>query len=57
MKEIELSRLEKAILILAEHAELCPFNDYKVSEEVRNALEVEWVPAQSNVGNRPKASK
>ena len=48
MKEIELSRLEKAILILAEHAELCPFNDYKVSEEVENALGIERVMEKPN---------
>lgn len=48
IRRVSLSRLERAILILAEHVERCPFNDYKVSEEVQNALGIERLPTNSN---------
>ncbi len=51
MKEIvefELDDVRKALLILAEHVERCPYNDYKVSEEVENALGIERVLEKSN---------
>lgn len=41
---VELKQIEKALLILAEHIERCPFNDYKVRQEVLDALGLEFIP-------------
>lgn len=44
MEKSELTPVERALIILAEHAERCPYNGYKVMQEVLNELEIELVP-------------
>ena len=44
-KEVKLNRYERAILVLARHIEECPFNGYKVREQVLNELGLEFVPS------------
>ena len=40
-KKVKLTRIEKAIMILAEHVDRCPYNDYDVEKEVLEALGIE----------------
>lgn len=44
--EFELDGVHKAIMILAKHAERCPYNEYKVKQEVMDALGIERIAAQ-----------
>lgn len=44
MEKDELTPVEKALIILAEHIERCPYNEYKVMQEILNELEIELVP-------------
>jgi len=37
-KLVKLNRIEKALIILAIHIDKCPYNDYKVAEEVWEEL-------------------
>lgn len=41
MKHKKLTKLEKALILLAQHIERCPYNDYKVGAEVINILGIE----------------
>lgn len=45
---IELTPIEKALTILAEHIELCPYNNYKVREEVWELIGVVKVEKLKN---------
>lgn len=38
MKKIKLTKIEKAIIILSEHVERCPYNDYKIVEQIIDVL-------------------
>lgn len=46
MEKEELTPTEKALILLAKHIERCPYNEYKVLEEVLNELEIELVPKE-----------
>lgn len=43
MKEVKLNKIEKAIIALAEHIDMQPFNNYKVKQEVLDILGYEFV--------------
>lgn len=38
VKRVKLTKIEEAILKLAEHIELCPYNNYKAGTEILNIL-------------------
>lgn len=42
-QEVKLTRIEKAIIILARHLERCPYCDYKVEQQVLEELGYERV--------------
>lgn len=46
MEKDELTPVERALIILAEHIEYCPYNEYKVMQEVTEALGLERVPEE-----------
>lgn len=50
-RQINLTPVEKALLLLAEHIERCPYNDYRILEEVDNLLGIERIQV------RPKTQK
>ena len=43
-KVVKLSKIERALLLLGEHIERCPYNVYKVREEIMDALGIEFIP-------------
>lgn len=48
-KFIKLTKIEKALVSLAEHMERCPYNEYKVQQEILDILEIEKVPSKNKV--------
>lgn len=53
MNDEEKMEIINALLVLAGHVERCPFNEYKVREEVLDALQLEIIkPAPT--GSRKK---
>lgn len=47
-KTIVASGIDKAILLLAEHIERCPYNEYKVIDKVLEALGYERISPKKN---------
>lgn len=43
MEKEELDKIRRALLCLAVHLERCPYNEYKISQEIMDILEVELV--------------
>lgn len=37
-KQIKLTKIEKALIVLAKHADRCPYNQYRIEEEVLEEL-------------------
>lgn len=37
-KLVKLNRIEKAIVVLARHLERCPYNEYKIEQQVLDEL-------------------
>lgn len=53
MGKIELTKLEKAIIVLALHIERCPYNEYKVEEQVLEELGFEKLPKKKSPKQSP----
>ena len=45
-KEVTLDRYEKCLILIARHLERCPYNEYKVEEQVLEELGLEKEPTR-----------
>jgi hypothetical protein len=51
-KFIKLSNIEKALIILAEHLELQPDNNYKVKQEILDILDIEEIKSPKTTNGK-----